>query len=1049
MVKIYNTKGRIITLSLWIILLSTGSFSLAQKASLPLTQDEFEVQLTESISEGNENLFKSLIQDNRLTVKPVVLELAAKSLELELNGNQKEAKKDLEYAELIAINFNEIFNEKCLLNIVDDLKNWTIPEKILKFKADSLSNLGTSLRSNRETSGQAIDYYLSALVIYEKIGDEYGQAVVLGGLGFIYWYIDYQTALSYYQKALVAREKIDDKQLISASLNGIGLVYSRFVGDYEQAIEYFDKAAAIRTGIEDWSNLGTTISYKAEVYENLGQFELASKFFKQAFEINKKSGNQLRMAEAMLHSATNLYNIGKYNEALEDLEVSQEIYRAINDTIGIGDVLNQMGFLYALLGDYSTAIEKCTESLELMISINNTWGIAGAYNNMGIIYQSAKRLDKAAEYYEKALENYEALQDVESTIITLNNIGTVYYDQGEFEKAEECHSRGLQLSREINSKISQLHCLLNMANDQNRLEKLDEAYSNYEASLQLAESLNNSEGKWKTMVGMAENHKIRGEYDKAIEYNEKGLAIIEEMRRSMQSDEFKASYMARERYAFEDVINMLGELHEKDNRRGYDIKSFQLAEQCKSRALLDLLTESIANVHEGANRDLLAEQNKILTKLNQAKQQLEAESMHDDTDEQLIISLKKDINSNEEALNALKAKIRATNPKYAELQYPQPVSMSELQTSCLDKNTIVLEYSLGDTSSWLWVINRNNIHLIKLSDRNTLQEQIELLRFALQNPEQVNIDFYTEASYRLYQLLIQPAEPFIPKKCNLVIVPDGILNYLPFEVLLTHGEKSSEKQSYTDLSYFILNHPINYAQSASVLYNLLTTRDDESKTGNVSHGLVAFGDPVYASENDPDFLIRKGLGRLEHSGREVEKIATYFPENESKIYLRETATEENVKSENALAKFKYIHFATHGLIDEQNPDFSSLVLTQDKNSKEDGFLQAVEIFNLKTNASLVVLSACQTGLGKMIRGEGMVGLTRAFLYAGTPSVVVSLWNVSDVTTANLMEEFYSNLIDGNLTKTKALQKAQLSMIRDEQYAHPFYWAPFILIGDWH
>ena len=1016
--------------------------------SQQLTQDEFEEHLTEAYRQSNNQLVKSLIGDHRLMVKPFVNRLIRESILLELNGNTIEAQQKQSVAEKTASTFKNIHSEKSLVIAVNYLSLWSKEQKEKKVLADSLFALGTSIRGNRQQHEKAIEYYQQALDIYTEIGDERGEAGILGGLGFIYWSIDYQTCLSYYQKALEVREKIDDKQLMGASLNGIGLVYFRLIGDYEQAIEYFDKAASVRTEIGDWSSLGSTLSYKASAYEKMGQFEWAIKYFEQSFEINKKAGNQLRMAKAMLNSGTNLHQTGKYPEALEDLETAIEIYRNLEDTIGIGDVLTQMGFVYSMLGDYNTAIEKCTEALQLMKEVNDLWGMAGVYNNMGVILQSAGRPERASEYYENSLEKYEELDDKQGVLGILNNLGTVSFDLGDFEKAEEYHYRGLQLSRKLKSKIGEVHCLLNMANDQNRLGKLDEALSNYESGLQIARSLNSLETVWKTMVGMAENYKLRGEYDKAIEYNEKGLAIIEEMRSSMQSEEFKANYMARERYAFEDVINMLGELHEKDSKSGYDIKAFQLAEQSKSRALLDLLTESIANVYEGADQELLAEQDEILTRLNLAKQQLEAESAYDNADDQIINSIKEDIKSKEEELNAIKIKIRSTNPRYAELQYPQPVSINELQTSCLDKNTLLLEYSLGDISSWLWVISRDKHYLFKLPDRNTLHEQIELLRFSLQNPGQGSIDFFAESSYKLYQQLIQPAESFFSKNTNLVIIPDGILNYLPFEVLLTDGRIKSGNQSYSDLSYLVLKHTINYVQSASVLNNLIRTQNDRLNTGKTSRGLIAFGDPVYESEGDTTFLLRKGLGRLEYSGKEVEKIASYFPTGESKTYLREKATEENVKTEKGLENFRYIHFATHGLIDERKPDYSSLVLTQDENSKEDGFLQAAEIFNLKTNASLVVLSACQTGLGKMIRGEGMVGLTRAFMYAGTPSVLVSLWSVSDVSTASLMEKFYSHLVVGKLTKTEALQKAQLSLIKEEQYAHPFYWAPFVLIGNW-
>ena len=224
--------------------------------------------------------------------------------------------------------------------------------------------------------------------------------------------------------------------------------------------------------------------------------------------------------------------------------------------------------------------------------------------------------------------------------------------------------------------------------------------------------------------------------------------------------------------------------------------------------------------------------------------------------------------------------------------------------------------------------------------------------------------------------------------------------------------------------------------------------------------MLAFGDPIFG-ENEELALktlgaagtfadtTRGGLSRLPYSGLEIQNIAKLFPTAQADIYIRREANEEKVKEKDRLRGYKYVHFATHGLINERKPDFSSIVLTQDDDRTEDGFLQAAEIFNLDMNADLVVLSACQTGLGKMVRGEGMIGLTRAFIYAGSRSVLVSLWSVSDVSTAKLMEKFYQNLIRGKQEKTEALRQAQLHMIANEESSHPFYWAAFVLIGDWN
>jgi CHAT domain-containing protein len=240
-------------------------------------------------------------------------------------------------------------------------------------------------------------------------------------------------------------------------------------------------------------------------------------------------------------------------------------------------------------------------------------------------------------------------------------------------------------------------------------------------------------------------------------------------------------------------------------------------------------------------------------------------------------------------------------------------------------------------------------------------------------------------------------------------------------------------------------YPVSYAQSASVLKTIISQQAQRKESGVESKKLIAFGDPLY---EDTLFNSQLKYPRLEFTGKEIGNIASFFPVESSAIYLRNKATEENLKQNKELNSFNYIHFATHGLIAEDKPDLSSLVLTSKRNSGEDGFLQAAEIFNLKLNADLVVLSACQTGLGKLVRGEGMVGLTRAFMYAGTPSVLVSLWSVSDMSTATLMGEFYKNLIKNKLSKTDALRKSQLTLIAGGKYAHPFYWAPFVLIGDW-
>ena len=975
-----------ITQSLWdkFTLLATCFLFLninpisAQQNNSDLSKGGLDNQLKKAIEMNDDSRINSLVRDNRLKIKPFLLQLTEESLNADLDNNKEAAKKLLYDANKVATVFDKLFSEKCLVNIVKSYNSWDINAKRKKAKADSLNNMATSYRSDRNRHDDALNLYNSSLSIYKDIDDTYGQAIVYGGIGYIYWFYDTDSTLRYYNLALDAREQLDDWQLISASLNGIGLVYDRFLNNYEKAIEYYNRAEKYRREIEDWKSLGTTLSYKASALEYSGRLNEAIDTFHDSYEVNTKAGVKTRMAEARLHSGTLLNNLGSFDEALDDLYNAMEILEELNDSIGIGDVLTQLSSVYVNLGDYTSAIDACSESVKIMQELGDELGLAGAYNNMGWIYQGAKRLERSTDYYLLALQKFEELKDEQNIIITLNNLGTVYHDLGDFIKAEQFHKKGLEKSGEIDYTLMEMICLLNLANDQNKLGKLDEALSNYNLSLRLADTINSPEGKWKALVGIAENYKLKEDYEKSVNYNEQALSIVEDIRSNISRDEFKANYLARERYAFEDAVSLLGDLDDMNPGEGYDIKAFDLAEKCKARALLDLLAgQDIENINAG----------------QQGK-----------------------------------------------------TTLDDFKNKCLDDKTCLVEYLTGDSCSWAWLVTQQDQYIFKLPPVDTIREQVELLRFALEQPANDNIGFFIESGCSLFEMLLGPLQDQITDFDNLIIIPDGVLNYLPFEVLLADNVNKHDKHTFSDLPYLTLKHSVSYAQSASVLYNILSTDSKSARDKQTLTELVAFGDPYYGKSEDSYTGLQK-FTRLKYSAGEVEGIADLFAENRTKLFLREEAREENIKSDDILLNCRYLHLATHGIIDDRNPDLNSIVLAQDDYPDEDGYLRTSEIFGLKTNADLVVLSACETGMGRMIRGEGVIGLTRAFIYAGAPSVVVSLWSVSDVSTAELMQEFYRNMIIDGHPKSEALKKARIALISGEQFAHPFYWAPFILIGD--
>jgi CHAT domain-containing protein len=329
---------------------------------------------------------------------------------------------------------------------------------------------------------------------------------------------------------------------------------------------------------------------------------------------------------------------------------------------------------------------------------------------------------------------------------------------------------------------------------------------------------------------------------------------------------------------------------------------------------------------------------------------------------------------------------------------------------------------------------------------------VQDIRLALSEAGRRNYARFVKASRRLYEILLKPAEDDLKKKKNLFISPDASLNYLPFDVLLSEEPQRTGRADFQNLPYTLKNRAIHYTPSASVLAEI---NNRKSQIANrKSAEFVAFGDPIYgATEKNASNRVKRfvneifnsaNLPRLSDSSREVTTIAANFA-GSAQIFLRGEAIEKNIKDNKNLKSARIIHFAAHGIINERQPSLSGLILSQNQPSGEDDFLQTEEIYALDLSADLVVLSACRTALGKNFRGEGVIGLTRAFLRSGAKSVAATLWQVEDVSTADLMIDFYKNLKTAP-DKSSALREAKLTMLKNPRFAHPHFWASFVVIG---
>jgi CHAT domain-containing protein len=386
------------------------------------------------------------------------------------------------------------------------------------------------------------------------------------------------------------------------------------------------------------------------------------------------------------------------------------------------------------------------------------------------------------------------------------------------------------------------------------------------------------------------------------------------------------------------------------------------------------------------------------------------------------------------------------------LVWSKLATVEELRKETATNRTALAEFSLGDNRSFVWLFVHGHVFFETLPSRGEIEKAVrKYLGLLSAGPGYGGADrdlaVLGEQSKKLVQMLFGHLFKEIDQVERVIIVPDGLLNYLPFEALIRNGR------------YLVEDHQISYSPSASLL-GLWEDVGLRADSGN-KMDLFALGDPVFEPKGRAIGSKRRGdrarfggrtfpgpgshLASLPRTRDEVEYIASLFPADRRKVIVGMASTEEAVKHE-PLARYRRLHFATHSLIDEKLPSRSAVVLTLDNDPREDGFLEAGEISHLDLDCDLVVLSGCQTGKGQLLSGEGIVGLGRAFLCAGARSVVVSLWNVSDISTSHLMKNFYQHLVHGE-GNAAALRAAKLQMLNSgRETRHPYYWAPFVVIG---
>lgn len=921
--------------------------------------------------------------------------------------------------------------------------------------------LGTGQQHwDRQQYSLALLPYEEALPLAQGLRDRKSEATALGRLGMIETDIkNPRKGLQYSAQALPIWEELGDVEEEVNSIYNIGVSYWA-LGDLEQALGYYDRALLRAKDLRkppQVMNLvrADLLNAKGQICSERGEVDRALQLLQEALRL--AHGDGITQGAVLAGLATLFRRTGEPQKALDTF--SQALDLSLERQM-VGKIHGYMAAAYRELGDLDKALACDRKALEIHRGLGSRRLEAITLADLGWIHLKKEEPEAGLKSFEQALQVTELDREDNrrARASALHGRGAALAALGREEEALPDLEAALDLRHALEDSLSQASVLLELGQVRQALGRTAAAAADFELALALARKIRAYTLEAESLFRLALLDRDRGRLPEAWQGVRQAMEIFEQVRANVVSPFLRSTFLASRRDYHELEIEVLMLLDGRQPGAGHQRAAFEASEKARARSLLDLLAEGELDVRRGLPADLKKREAEIGNELTRIQRRLLTELSVEEPKRYLIDELQQQLDEAEDRRARLEREIRSRHPRYAEVRYPEPLALPQAQ-ALLDDRTALLEYFLGKERSYLFVVTRQGLTPYSLPREAEIEAQVRRVREGMVERGRRKLGGYKTAARELYRQLLAPAAGEIAGK-RLLIAADEDLHLLAFEALLTAEAGDRPLQ---ELPYLLREHAVTYVPSASVLAWLRRARPvPPAAAGRGGKQFLAFADPVLGPGNGGAAPRQEAATRglfdgergqlvpLPGSATEVERIARLFPPGASQLYLRGEATERNVKDNPLLRQASRIHFATHGVPDERQPDLAGLVLTPESDA-EDGFLQVHEIFDLELSADLVVLSACETGLGRQVSGEGLLSLSRGFLYAGAPSVVVSLWRVSDQrSTPDLMERFYRGLGDigglGGADKSEALRQAKLAVI-DGGHAHPYYWAPFVLIGD--
>jgi CHAT domain-containing protein len=955
----------------------------------------------------------------------------------------------------------------------------------------------------------AVPAYERAARLWRELGNARLEVQALYSIAMLEYEVQYDRAAAARLAAVVSERyrDLDEPALQARSIfleaRSLLEVAGELQGDSSEAafakvLRLFDDSLAIQESLGNAYDGAHTVNYLGLTHFRLGNLQEARHYWDQAAPMFASIGEWREELNVRQNLAVIELDQGNYSEAIDTFESILEDLPADADWELRGVVLENLATTYRELGNFDDSLSGLSDALEIYRRVDYRIGVAHALRGIGTTYYSSGEFELAQQFLEQALRIAEEIDDGRLQAFILTSLGSIAYVNKDFEAALDFHKSALPLT---NSRPDRAYRQVLIARNLTALGRSDDAIARAEEARQTStavgqrvtladalyelgrahlasedperaaqylaqsrevyESIGLELGQAKAMNGQAKAARLLGDLDRAIELSAASLIRTEGLRQRVAAPKLRAFWAASRRNFYETHIDLLMARHSANTTGDeYLRRAFATSERSRARLTMDLLGEAATNLRYGAIPELDEKRRQLFEKLAALRSQRDrilsgdpSEGGHGPSLDQILTEMT--IIENE--LNVLETELREDSPVYAGLVSPQALEIQEIQ-ALLEQETVLLHYALGAERSFVWVVTRDSVVAFELAPREVIES---IARRAYESLKTYPND--AAARVRLDENLTDLAErilspiPDLRARKRILVAVDGALQYIPFAVLPVN--EGREKRLLVE------THEVVAVPSVSVVAAL---RSRESRT-EPDKTLVVFADPVFET-TDPrlaagvitnssaramptDLMTRSSVGarltRLAATQQEASAISALVPADMRHVASGFAASRDTVL-ELDLEAFRYVHFATHGLVDSRYPALSALVMSlfDRQGNPQNGYLRLYDIYGLRLNADLVVLSACETGLGREIHGEGLVGIAQGFLYAGARALVVSLWSVPDRATAELMTQFYGHLLDGGMRPADALRSAQRSIAAERRWRDPYFWAGFLLLGDW-